>query len=98
INQNGNYIYFSKNEHSAFSSNELKNYLNINRIKTIYLAGFLAEYCVRKTAIDAIKSNYEIFLLKDCIATGDDFQKQSSNLFEEIISLGGKVAESADCL
>jgi nicotinamidase/pyrazinamidase len=93
IKKNDNCVYFSKTELSAFSSLEFKDYLQNNKITKLYISGFLAEYCVRMTAIDAIKNNFEVVFLKDCIGTGDDVQYQLSNLFDEVINLGGVISD-----
>jgi nicotinamidase/pyrazinamidase len=90
-------MYFSKSEHSAFSSFELRKYLNENGISKIYIAGFLAEYCVKQTAIDALKNNFHVTLLRDCIGTGDDVQKELNILFEEMENLGGVVSDYKNC-
>lgn len=86
---------FSKTEHDAFSSEELKKNLIEKNINSIFIGGFLAEYCVKQSAISAINFGLDVSLIEDCIGTGDDVQIRKEKLFEEMKSLGvGFVSES----
>ncbi len=97
IDKNDNHAHFSKNEHSAFSSSELRKYLENNKVKKIYMAGFLAEYCVKATAVEALQSGYDVTILRDCIGTGDDRQNQARLAYQEIICSGGNIADFRSC-
>ncbi|MET0466015.1 MAG: isochorismatase family protein, partial [Chitinophagaceae bacterium] len=44
----------SKTQHSAFSNPSFITHLHQSGIYHLYLCGFLAEYCVKKTAMDAL--------------------------------------------
>ena len=69
-----NYHPFIKTEHSAFSAPAFSRFLKEQNIHHLYLCGFLAEYCVLKTALNAVEKRYHVTLLTDCIGTGDDVQ------------------------
>lgn len=71
----------SKEEHSCFSSIKFVNYLHTNNIEKLVLCGFLAEYCVRSTAIDALKDGYMVSLLDDCIGAGDDVRTEKRKVY-----------------
>ncbi|HOV13462.1 MAG TPA: isochorismatase family cysteine hydrolase [Spirochaetota bacterium] len=92
------YLYFQKKDHSAFSEIDFKNFMKENSVKKIFIAGFLAEYCVKKTAIDALNNNIQIVLLKDCIGTGDDVKYRLYEVFDEIIELGGSILNYKDII
>ena len=85
----------SKNKHSCFSSNDFKKYLETNQVNHIKIAGFLAEYCVKQTAIDALTHGYKISLLKDCIGTGDDVQYRREEIFFELVGNGAALIKDA---
>lgn len=68
--------FITKTEHSCFSSPAFISCLQEQQISRLLLCGFLAEYCVLKTAIDALDQGYEVVLLEDCIGTGDDIQER----------------------
>ncbi|MGE6356808.1 cysteine hydrolase family protein [Flavobacterium sp. NPDC079362] len=78
----------SKIQHSSFSSEEFKTYLKDNRIRTLILCGFLAEYCIRQTAIDALENGYDVKLLKEFIGTGDDVQHRKQAMLYDLENKG----------
>ena len=55
--------------YSAFEATnaDLKEYLNQHKIKEVYIAGLTLEYCVKLTAIDAIKNGFKAFVVQDAI-------------------------------
>lgn len=81
----------SKEYHSCFSSDDFRSYLESNNIKSILLCGFLAEYCVKQTAIDGIKSGYQISILKDLVGTGDDVQHKKEQMLIELAEKGVEI-------
>lgn len=81
--------------HSAFSSKHFRAYIKSREIDTLVLCGFLAEYCVKQTALDAIESGYKVDLLDDCIGTGDDVQHRKHQVMEELKQKGAEVRNSA---
>ena len=84
-----------KAEHSAFSSRQFKEYIKREEIDTLILCGFLAEYCVKQTALDAIEAGYKVQLVEDCIGTGDDVQYRKQQMMEVLQQKGAKVTKSA---
>jgi nicotinamidase/pyrazinamidase len=83
-----------KTEHSAFSSLSFREYIENNKIDTLVLCGFLAEYCVKQTALNAIESGYTVYLLEDCIGTGDDVQQRKLQMLQELEQKGAQVINS----
>lgn len=88
-------ILIPKTQHSSFSSQEFKNFLKENQIRRLILCGFLAEYCIKQTALDALKEGYEVVLLKNLIQTGDDVQHR---IQEVLVNLENKGAVIHDDL
>lgn len=89
-------VLISKTEHSSFSSQEFKNFLKENQIRRLVLCGFLAEYCIKQTALDALKEGYEIVLLKELIQTGDDVQHRIEEVLVNLESQGAVVKGNLD--
>lgn len=98
INTDGDFKFISKKEHSCFSTTEFTDYLHINNTRKLALCGFLAEYCVMSTAIDALKEGYTISLLDDCIGTGDDVQERKDKTLNELKKRGAMVINYQDYL
>lgn len=82
---------FIKQEHSCFSSSEFKEFVSKSDYENILICGFLADYCILQTSLDAIAAGYKVFLFKDAIGTGDDVQYRRENIF---IELAKKAASS----
>lgn len=75
---------FAKTEHSAFSSAAFVQHLHQQHFTQLVLCGFLAEYCVRATALDALANGYTVKVLQDCIGTADDKQDKQMEWFKEL--------------
>ena len=98
INVDTTFAFISKKEHSCFSSIKFINYLYNNGVRKLALCGFLAEYCVMSTAIDALKNNYNVSLLDDCIGTGDDVQDRKEKSLHELKKLNAAIINHEDYL
>lgn len=84
----------SKTQHSSFSSEEFKTFLKSNQIQKLLLCGFLAEYCIKQTAIDALEANYEVVLLKEFTATGDDVQYRQEKMLADLENKGATISNA----
>jgi nicotinamidase-related amidase len=98
INDQEIFNIFSKQDHSCFSSAEFTKFLRSLRPDTLMISGFLAEYCVKETATDALALGYQVILVKDAIGTGDDVQARRDDLFQEFEKKGCILMDAADCL
>jgi nicotinamidase/pyrazinamidase len=84
-----------KDSYSAFhaidsSGMALPNLLKIFGITEIYIGGLATDYCVKYSALDALKDGLEVFILTDAIA-GVDLQPEDSSLaLQEMVSIGAK--------
>lgn len=83
-----------KTQHSCFSSEDFNNYLKTNNIRTLTLCGFLAEYCVKQTAIDGLQNGYNISLLKEYIGTGNDVQHRKQEMLLDLENRGATIIEN----
>jgi nicotinamidase-related amidase len=81
----------TKEEHNAFTSKAFTSHLKRQGYKKLFITGFLAEYCVKATAVDALKSGFEVILITYCIGTGDSKQQQRTEVFEELKQQGAKL-------
>jgi nicotinamidase-related amidase len=85
------YTYVTKTQHSCFSSAGFIKHLKSNGITRLILCGFLAEYCVMQTALDALRLGYEVVLIKDSIGTGDDVQFRKDQMLISLEEQGASV-------
>ena len=94
IDVDDSYTLILKKDHSCFSSDDFNQHLKNKKIHRLILCGFLAEYCVKKTALDALDNGYSISLLKDCIGTGDDVQHLKEQMLLELMAKGATIIDS----
>jgi nicotinamidase/pyrazinamidase len=70
-------------------STGLAGYLRERKVRKVYVVGLASDYCVFYTAKDAIKENFETFVIEDAsraIST-DAFDKAK----DELLSTGGQI-------
>ncbi|WCL50663.1 isochorismatase family cysteine hydrolase [Leptospira sp. GIMC2001] len=89
---------FIKKEYSIFSSKEFIDFLWQYKIDTIYISGFLTEYCIRSSIFDAAAQNYSIIVLEDCIGTGDDVQHRNTDFLIDLQKSGIKLTSSEELI
>jgi len=56
-----------KEAYSGFEGTNLAEILRKNGVKRVYICGVATEYCVRATALDAVKHGFETYLLRDAV-------------------------------
>lgn len=84
-----------KDSYSAFHATDssgtvLANLLKIFGVTEIYIGGLATDYCVKFSALDALKDGLNVFILTDAIA-GVNLQPEDSSLaLEEMVSRGAK--------
>ncbi len=47
------------------SKTDLDHILKVHNVDTVYICGLATDYCVKYTAIDAVREGYKTFLVKD---------------------------------
>lgn len=90
--------FFTKSEHSCFTSDPFRNYLNASKTDTLFICGFLAEYCIKQSAIDALEAGFQVYLVEDAIATGDDVQGRKEKAFQELTTGGARSIRAAEAV
>lgn len=56
-----------KEAYSGFEGTELDKILKNKGIKEVYICGLATDYCVKHTALDAIKLGYKTYILTDAV-------------------------------
>ena len=73
-------------------STGLAGYLRGREVKKVYVCGLAADYCVAYTAKDALKENFETYVIEDATRAID--ASGYSKIKEEIITSGGQYIQS----
>ena len=76
--------------YSAFeaTNKNLAEYLNEKEVDELYIAGLTAEYCVKSTALDAIKYGFKTYVIKDAVEGIRENEDDFDNAFEEMKNAG----------
>jgi nicotinamidase/pyrazinamidase len=56
-----------KEAYSGFEGTNLADILKKNGVKRVYVCGVATEYCVKATALDAVRHGFEVYLLRDAV-------------------------------
>ncbi|MCX6680116.1 MAG: bifunctional nicotinamidase/pyrazinamidase [Methanothrix sp.] len=84
-----------KDSYSAFhatdsSGRALENILEIFGVAEIYIGGLATDYCVKYSALDALKAGLKVLILTDAVA-GVNLQPEDSRVaLQEMVSRGAK--------
>lgn len=76
-----NNLYFPKNKGNALSNSELVSYLTLNKIKHIVIVGLFAEACVAATALDSMRRNFAVTVVRDAVASSNDIKREKALTF-----------------
>jgi nicotinamidase-related amidase len=71
INYDKDYI-IQKRRYSAFYGTDLDLVLRENKIENVILTGTKTNCCIRSTVHDAYYNNYNVYVVKECVATNDE--------------------------
>ena len=84
------YSAFYDNGHKK--STGLAGYLRERRVQKIFICGLAADYCVYYTAQDALKENFDTYIIEDGTRALDDnyFERRKN----ELLASGGHIVES----
>lgn len=85
--------------YSAFYENDqktstgLKGYLKEMDVDTVFLAGLATDFCVKWTALDAIKEGFEVYVIEDAVR-GIDLNGSVKEAIKEMMVSGIKFTNS----
>jgi nicotinamidase/pyrazinamidase len=85
-----------KEAYSGFQDTELTKILRERGVKRIVLCGLATDYCVRATALDALREGFEVVVLEDAIRGVDVMPGDCQRALEELRQRGAQLVASAD--
>ncbi|RLK63534.1 cysteine hydrolase [Atopobacter sp. AH10] len=95
INQDEDFI-LKKRRYSGFAYTDLDLILKEHGINKIYICGTKTNNCVRSTVEDGYHLGYDVWVIKDCVATNDPNVNQVH--LQDIDKYYGHVVSSTDLL
>ncbi|MGA3052006.1 MAG: isochorismatase family protein [Chitinispirillaceae bacterium] len=85
-------LYFIKSEPSSFSNARLSEYVERNSIKTVYIAGIMAEACVAATAAAGLNKKLEVRLIVPAI--GSSSRSKLDRALEKLKRKGAEMVQA----
>jgi nicotinamidase/pyrazinamidase len=84
-----------KDSYSAFQAEDMRgmgflNLLKIMGVKEIYIGGLATDYCVKSSALDALRNGFKVKLLMDAIRGVNLKPADSENAVKEMVKKGAK--------
>lgn len=79
-------------------STGLAEYLKEKGVKTVYIAGLATDYCVKFTALDAVKEGFETYVIADACRGVNLQADDSENALAEMQAAGAKIVQSSEVL
>lgn len=79
--------------YSAFEATnaDLDEYLKKNGVSQLFLAGLTTEYCVKSTALDAVKNGYETTVIADATAGVKENPGDEAQAYREMHEAGVRI-------
>jgi len=89
------YSGFYENDHKTGTG--LTGYLRDRGFDSLYIAGLASDFCVKWTALDAVKEGFGVTVIRDAVA-GIDIEGSVNKAWEEMESAGVQFCYSNDLL
>jgi nicotinamidase/pyrazinamidase len=83
-----------KDSYSAFGGTDLAERLRRAGVKNVWIGGLAEDYCVRATALDAIKEGFKTHLITDATRAVNVHPADGEQALEEIRRAGGILEET----
>jgi len=74
--------------YSGFEGTNLDQMLKLREIKRVFICGVATDYCVKATALDALRLRYQVFLLMDAVRGVDIPRGSTARAIEELLNEG----------
>lgn len=87
-----------KDAYSAFDGTELLEMLRDQSILRVFICGLATDYCVKSTALDALKEGFEVFIVTDGIKGVNVQPDDSSRALEELDQQGAWLTTSYEAV
>lgn len=82
--------------YSGFEGTALASTLRELGCKRLFIGGLATDYCVRATALDALKEGFEVFILEDAVRAVDVRPGDGARALAELTEKGAHIARGMD--
>lgn len=77
--------------YSAFDDTNLANRLRLHGCGRLFIGGLATDYCVRATAIDALKLGFDVVVLQDAVRAINAQPGDEARALGDVIALGARL-------
>jgi len=84
----------NKDSYSAFGGTDLAQRLRRANVRNLWIGGLAQDYCVRATALDAIREGFKVHLITDATRAVNVHPDDGEHALEEIRQAGGFFEET----
>jgi nicotinamidase/pyrazinamidase len=86
--------------YSAFeaTSGDLSGFLRERGVDSLYVAGLATDYCVKASALDAVKNGFKPYVVRDAVAAVNMKPEDGSKALEEMKKAGVGLVSSSEIL
>jgi len=88
----------STEAYSGFQGTDLEAQLKELRVNELFIGGLATDYCVRETALDALRAGFSVDLLKDCVRPVDVKRGDGVRALAELQEAGARLTASPKAL
>lgn len=85
-----------KDAYSGFDNTDLAAQLRQRGVKRVFVCGLATDYCVRATALDALKEGFETVVLTDAVRGVDVQPGDSERALQEMRAMGAMMVTSGE--
>ena len=85
-----------RDAYSGFQETELDQKLKRCKVRRLFICGLAADYCVKRTALDALRLGYETVVLTNLVRAVDVRPGDGGRALEEMKKAGAVLADSED--
>lgn len=86
----------AREAYSAFDGTSLGEWLRERGVRRLLVAGLATDYCVRASALDALREGFEVVVLEDAIGAVEARPGDGERALAEMRAAGAAVARSSD--
>jgi len=82
--------------YSAFhaTNDDLEKFLKAKKVTDLYITGLTTDYCVKETALDAVKKGFETYVVTDAIAAVNAREGDGERALQKMKKAGVKLVTS----
>jgi NAD+ synthetase len=77
--------------YSGFEGNDLASYLHGRDVRRVFVTGIATDYCVRATALDAIREGFDTTVFTDAVVAIDVAPGDGRRALDEVRAAGGSL-------